>query len=38
VPCPTGIAGRPLATEQTARGKAHVAVLINQLLEPFAKS
>ena len=37
-PCPTGIAGRPLATEQTARGKAHVAVLINQLLEPFAKS
>jgi sterol desaturase/sphingolipid hydroxylase (fatty acid hydroxylase superfamily) len=37
-PCATGIAGRPLATEQSVSAQSHFVVLISQLVEPFSKS
>lgn len=35
-PCPTGVSGRSLVTEQTDRSTSHVALLLQQLAEPFA--
>jgi sterol desaturase/sphingolipid hydroxylase (fatty acid hydroxylase superfamily) len=35
-PCRTGLAGRPIATEQGTPTAGHLPLLLNQLLEPFA--
>lgn len=37
-PCATGIAGRPLAIEQTQPACSHLALLCAQILEPFGSS
>jgi sterol desaturase/sphingolipid hydroxylase (fatty acid hydroxylase superfamily) len=33
--CPTGIAGRPLTTEQGDRATPHLSLVVEQLVEPF---